>query len=481
MDEKVLNDAIDLVLLRRCETQTIEAKAARGGTPRLYDTLSSFSNQTDGGIVVFGIDEDAGYEVCGTFDPQRLQKDVAEQCKEMRPELHPSFVTTVREGMVLVGASFEGLPAGMRPAYRKAAGITKGSFVRVGDQNLHMTQAELYSIESFKDGLRSDVGVSPQAAHEMLDPERVSSFVNGAKEDRPRLSRRDADEVLSLTGAERGGIPTLAGLMCLGDYPQQVYPNLCMTAVAVAGTEMTQAEDGTRFLDSRRLEGTVDQIIEDAMIFVRRNTKTKVVVEDGRRRDVPEYPENAVREVVTNSLMHRDYGPYSVGTPCRLVVYSDRLECWNPGGIYGGQSVDDLGYENMPTRNPTLVSLLEIMRVAENRHSGIPVIRDEMRRAGLRQPVFVDHRNTFTARLYSLPEGPSGGAGRAIPLSEEAIVDFCSVPRSRQEVADHFGGNASYIAHTYLNPLADRGELVRTLPDKPRSKNQRFVARRHQS
>lgn len=103
--------------------------------------------------------------------------------------------------------------------------------------------------------------------------------------------------------------------MCLGDYPQQVYPNLCMTAVAVAGTEITQAEDGTRFLDSKRLEGTVDQIIEDAMAFVRRNTRTKVVVEEGRRRDIPEYPENAVREVVTNSLMHRDYGPYSDGTP----------------------------------------------------------------------------------------------------------------------------------------------------------------------
>lgn len=69
MEENVLNDAVDLVLLRRCETQTIEVKAARGGTPRLYDTLSSFSNQAGGGIVVFGIDEDAGYEVCGGVRP----------------------------------------------------------------------------------------------------------------------------------------------------------------------------------------------------------------------------------------------------------------------------------------------------------------------------------------------------------------------------------------------------------------------------
>lgn len=92
----------------------------------------------------------------------------------------------------------------MRPAYRRTAGITKGSYVRVGDQDLHMTQAELYSIESFKDGVRSDVSVSPQATHEMMDEERVNAFVRDAKEGRPRLSHRDVSEVLSLTGAERG-------------------------------------------------------------------------------------------------------------------------------------------------------------------------------------------------------------------------------------------------------------------------------------
>lgn len=229
-----------------------------------------------------------------------------------------------------------------------------------------------------------------------------------------------------------------------------------MTAVAVAGTEITQAEDGTRFLDSKRLEGTVDQIIEDAMAFVRRNTRTKVVVEEGRRRDIPEYPENAVREVVTNSLMHRDYGPYSDGTPCRLAIYSDRLECWNPGGIYGGQSVDDLGHENMPTRNPTLVSLLEIMRVAENRHSGIPVIRDEMRRAGLRQPVFVDSRDTFTVRLYSLP----GGAPRVHRRDGRAVQG--GAHRVLRRAAKQAGGGG---------PLRRQRELCRAcVPEPPRGR-----------
>lgn len=485
-----LDNVIDEILAQRCETQSIEIKAAANGTPKLYDTLSSFANQSGGGTIVLGIDESAGYRIVGVFDAQQAQRGIADQCKEMEPELHPTFETVRRDGKVLVGVTIDGLPMGMRPCFRKTAGISKGSYVRVGDQDVHMTQPELYAIESFKDGIRGDVAVSPIAEDAMLDPDRKAEFIRLAKADRPRLVHRGDDEVLTLTGVKREGKPTLAGLMCLGDYPQQVYPNLCMTAIAVAGTQIRQGEDGTRFLDSKRFEGTVDQIIDDALAFVRRNTKTRVVIRNGQRIDIPEYPENAVREVITNSLMHRDYGPYNEGTPNRLVIYSDRLECWNPGGIYGGQSVDELGHENIPTRNPTLVSLLEILRTAENRHSGIPVIRDEMHAAGLRPPVFVDARDTFVVRLYNEPESldeqqkpksseESTKAGRRPgKTSAEDTVAFCTVPRSRREVAEHLGRTVAYVTRAFLNPLTESGQLVRTLPEKPRSKDQRYVARR---
>lgn len=184
-----------------------------------------------------------------------------------------------------------------------------------------------------------------------------------------------------------------------------------------------------------------------------------------------------MREVIANSLMHRDYGPYSNGTPTRLTLYADRLECWNPGGIYGGQSVEDLGYVNVQTRNPTLVSMLEIQGVAENRHSGIPVIRDEMRRAGLRPPVFIDERGCFTVRLFNEPE-PVPDAAEAdanAPLTTDAIRGFCEVPRSRGEVGEHFGVGTTYVSTRYLTPLVRDGVLKMTIPDKPRSKNQRFV------
>ena len=59
----------------QCEMQTIELKAAKKGCPtRLYDTLSSFSNQDEGGIIVFGLDEGEEFAAVGVYDAQDLQK-----------------------------------------------------------------------------------------------------------------------------------------------------------------------------------------------------------------------------------------------------------------------------------------------------------------------------------------------------------------------------------------------------------------------
>lgn len=471
-----ISELISAVVEHKHEGQTVEVKAAHKGTPRVYETLSSFSNQQEGGSILFGIDERCDYEIVGVFDVQQLQKDVVEQCKEMTPEIHPYFEVERSGDTEVVVAHISGVPMSQRPVFRSASGITKGSYVRSGDQDLHMTPAELYEITSFKDGVRDDRSVPDGSREEMLDPDRVAEFVFRAKENRPHMERRSTEQVLELTGAQRDGVPTLSGLMTLSDYPQQAYPNLCITAIAVAGDSIRQDESGNRFIDNKRLEGPIDQMIDDAMAFVRRNTRTRVSVVGGVRRDTPEYPENAVREIITNALMHRDFGPYNNGTPTRLTIFSNRLECWNPGGIYGGQSVEDLGRINIQTRNPTLVSLLEIQGVAENRHSGIPVIRDEMQAAGLRPPVFIDRRGSFAAILFNEPEPQDTGAQpRRGRMSVESVLGFCAVPRSRREVADHFGSSVAYVANEYLNPMADKGLLLRTIPDKPKSRGQRFV------
>ena len=102
----------------KCETQFLELKSAEKGCPKkLYDTLSGFSNQDDGGILVFGVDETQDYRESGVYDPQDLQKKVNEQCLQMEPVVRPLFTILEKDGRWFVAAEIPGIDIAELPCY----------------------------------------------------------------------------------------------------------------------------------------------------------------------------------------------------------------------------------------------------------------------------------------------------------------------------------------------------------------------------
>ena len=89
MLEYELVELVNKILQTKCGSNYLEIKAAAEGCPELFDTLSSFSNQYGGGTIVFGIDENNGFDICGVYDPADLQKKIMEQALQMEPELRP--------------------------------------------------------------------------------------------------------------------------------------------------------------------------------------------------------------------------------------------------------------------------------------------------------------------------------------------------------------------------------------------------------
>ena len=92
----------DLVRTHQAEFQTIEVKAAHQGCPhKLYDTLSSFSNQDEGGTILFGLDEKTGFAPVGIYDAQDLQTQVTEQCNQMEPPVRAFFTIAEYAGVTI--------------------------------------------------------------------------------------------------------------------------------------------------------------------------------------------------------------------------------------------------------------------------------------------------------------------------------------------------------------------------------------------
>lgn len=154
---------------QRTEKQTIELKAANKGCPtRLYDTLSSFSNQDSGGIIIFGIDEASDFEIVGVYDPQDLQKKVTEQCKQMEPSVRALFTVCDIDDKIIVSAEIPGVDISERPVFYKGVGRIRGSYVRVGKSDEPMSEYEVYSYDTFRKRIRDDIRVVEGARANLL-------------------------------------------------------------------------------------------------------------------------------------------------------------------------------------------------------------------------------------------------------------------------------------------------------------------------
>lgn len=475
MLEEELVQLVNKIKTEKCEKQHLELKKASGGTPsRLYDTLSSFSNQIGGGIIIFGIDEDAGYEVVGVYDAQDLQKKVVEQSLQMEPVVRPLFTVAQIDDKLVVSAEISECDIYDKPCFYKGAGRIRGSYIRVGDSDQPMTEYEIYSYEAFKRRIHDELRTVDRATMEYLKKDNITEYLIKLRRQKANLVNLDDERILETQGISQDSLPTLAGLMLLGEYPQEFFPQLSVTAMVVQGKEIGElGDDGERFIDNKRIEGTISQMLEGTLAFVRRNMKVKTIInEDGVRADKPEYPIKAVREIILNSLIHRDYSVHTERSPVRLVMYEDRLELENPGGLYGRITVDDLGKAAADTRNPYLAGALEIMIDTENRFSGIPTVIAELKKAGMPAPVFIDRRGVFKVILYK----KSGVEDKDVDF-EQDIINYCITPRTREELAEKFGFEApTYFLKTYVTPLIEDGKIKMTIPDKPKSKFQKYYS-----
>lgn len=469
-------DELKKIVLRiknmKTETQNIELKAATKGCPtRLFDTLSSFSNQDEGGVIIFGVDESDDYAIKGVYNPQDLQKKVTEQCKQMEPSVRALFTVCEINDKTIVSAEIPGVDISKRPVFYKGVGRIKGSYVRVGESDEPMSEYEIYSYEAFRNRTRDDIRVVEGASLKLINKERMNQYLKAVRNERKNLYDNVSEsEILEFMGIAKDNALTLAGLMTFSMYPQAYFPQLCITAVSLPGTEQGEiGDDGERFIDNKRITGAISDMLEEAVEFVRTNSRTKTIIDDnGHRVDKPEYPIKAVREAILNALVHRDYSVHTENVPIRIEMYRDRMEIINSGGLYGKISIDALGKVRPETRNAALANMLELLNITENRYSGIPTMRKEFANAGLPTPIFSVVHGEFKVVMKN-------GLFEKKGSNEESLLDFCSTPRTRAEIVAFVGKSKNHVMAHIVGPLVKENKLRMTIPDKPKSSNQKFV------
>ena len=123
----------------------------------------------------------------GVYDPQDLQKKVAEQCKQMQPPVRALFTACEIDGVTVVSAEIPGVDIADRPVFYKGVGRIKGSYVRVGESDEPMSEYEVYSYDAFRKRVRDDIRVVENTKFSLVDEIRMAQYLHAVRNEQKNL------------------------------------------------------------------------------------------------------------------------------------------------------------------------------------------------------------------------------------------------------------------------------------------------------
>ncbi len=484
MTSDELQDLIATVRRVNSDLTHVEVKSAKTDLPkRLWETVSAFSNTGGGGVIILGLSEEAGFAVVGVRNASKLQADLGSLCSEMDPPVRAHIQVHNLDGKHVLTAGIPEIPAQQKPCFYPSSGLTNGAYIRIADGDRRLTSYEVQMMLSGRGQPREDEEPVAGTAVSDLQPTLLKAFVSRLRKRPGKRFGRLSDEAILrtlkvLVDCDGSSVCSLGGLLAMGRYPQQFFPALSLTFIAYPQTEVGQpGPNRQRFLDNERVEGAIPDILPPAIDFLRRNMRRRSVVNGLYRTEVDEYPSEAVREAIINSLVHRDLSMGARGTPVQVQLFPDRLVIHNPGGLYGPVTVDALGREGISaSRNSTLLRILEDVTlrgerqaVCENRGSGVGAMVAALRGVGLPDPQFDDRISGFRVTFQN-------SLKRRRPRDRRD--DILNLLRehgqmSRAELSGALG-ISQILTRKWLQVLRSEG-VVGTTDEKSRSKNLRYL------
>jgi ATP-dependent DNA helicase RecG len=450
------------------DSRSVEAKSAQGGVPSsIATTLSAFANTPGGGDILLGIDENSGFKSV-RVDPSALKKAIVSIARQsVSPPLSLEFEDVDFEGERVLVVRVSELALTNKPCIVRRTGK---AYLRSWDGDFELSELEIQGLLINRTQPRFDTEEVQAANRSDLSAELVRDYLALARATDRGLARiSDDDELLRKTGViSSNNIPTLAGLVSLGSYPQQWFPNFVIQASAAP--EPGDSPD-VRIGDTARFSGPIPQMIDDVLAWVATHSRHQIVDSpDGRVRDRFDFPPTAIRELLSNALVHRDIGEWAWSRAVELRIDAKQLTLINPGGLYGLTVSRLFSNQLTSARNVTLMRICQHVklrdgRVVEALATGIPQIMKATVGDGLPAPKFFDQGITFTAILTrpSVRLALTSSAAEVqhadrptVTPTEAMILEALDAPRSQGELTAALG-LASQSIRKHLRNLAKKG------------------------
>ena len=404
---------MDKSTLLKGESKTLEFKAALSSKSESYlKTVVAFAN-TDGGRLIFGIDDKSrqvvGVEKDDVFKiMDAIANAVSDSCA---PKIVPdiSFETIEDKTVVLVD-----IAAGFnRPYMLKSGGVDKGVYVRVGATSRPADTEQIR--EMMLDGSNQSWDEQVCRSYALTDRavKKLCSDINRYR------TEKDGQNAPKTTKE------TLIGWGVLKQDKTEVLPTNAFALLtdnpfgqAKIQCAVFKGESKSVFLDRKEYEGSLCRLLEDAYQYVLRNIRMGAVIEGLIRQDKFELPPAAIREMICNAICHRSYMDEGM---IQVSVFDDRLEVSSPGALCRGLTLKDALKGRSKPRNKVIAEVFSRMGIIEKWGTGLQRIVDLAKQESLKEPVFENNDSFFRVILYRGKEEAAQTTDQTIQTTDQTV------------------------------------------------------------
>jgi predicted HTH transcriptional regulator len=397
--------------LARDEGKTLEFKENCRPLERIVRTAVAFAN-TAGGTIVIGV-KDKTKEVVGVADPLVDEERLANAFADgIRPLLVPDVQIHAWRKLHLIVVM---VPHAVGPYYVRSEGAQSGVYVRLGSTNRPAGPELLAELHRLARNTFFDEQPCLETSWDDIDVRAVSELFAAVSRPLTPPKQRSLGLVVSQGARE---LPSIGAVLLFGKNRERLFPSATIRCARFLG------KDTARFLDQIEIDDYLPKAVDSVVTFIERHTRQGIEIGRVQRRDVPEYPVEAVREAVINAIVHADYSIGGAGT--KVAIFDDRIEITNPGLLPFGLTLEAALAGVSRLRNRVIGRVFRELGLIEQWGSGLGRINATCRNAGLAAPRFeelgANFRVTLSGERVTVPARPEWQSALLAHLAREGRI-----------------------------------------------------------
>lgn len=428
------------LLIKEGEGLTTEFKERF--TPRIDQDMVAFAN-SKGGKILLGVSDN------GSISGEKLTNHLKSQIISIGRNCDPSISLSIKQvrNVVLVE---------VQEGDEKPYSCSSGYFKRLDAVTQKMSKKELESIFERFSKVPFEEKINKDINWKDISKEKIKSFL---RESHIQLGNINPKEILDSLNLSKNNQIKNAGVLFFAKLPRKFILQSQMTLIAFKGT------DRVHIYDRQDIQDDLLTQFNEAMIFLQKHLNVRSEIKGVNRKDIYEIPLEALREVVVNAIVHRDYSVY--GTSLMVEIDDNSIVISNPGGLPFDFNKNKIGTVSI-RRNELIADMFARMDKAERVGTGFKRIKDILGKEKLPFPDI--ESDTFCRVIFKRPvkfKGSEKSSEKGSEKTREKIVNLIKENQyiTTREIADTLNLSTRAV-EKQISALKEERKLKRIGPDK---------------